>query len=120
MSDYFRFLDLFCDPKNRKLEFAAYMVVNRIPKEFHRLRLATLLYTWRQQDNKGKWCPPAPDLSARFAPDAKTPWLLFLEQLEAALSHIRFFVIGNVPDGSVVAEEEATAVGSPKEQTQCL
>ena len=122
LNDYQTFQEFFCDPKNRRLDFSAYKSVNNIPPQFQRLRLAILLYTWKQPVNKTKWCASPPDISGRFDPDAKhTSWLDFLYQLEAVLSHIRFLVVGNTdPNGSVVAEGNFTAVGSVKQHTQWM
>ena len=70
LADYFNFQELLCDPKIRRLEFSAYRTVNLIPPKFPRLRLAVLLYTWKQPVTRSKWCAAAPDLSARFLSDA--------------------------------------------------
>lgn len=140
LKDYHNSQELFCDPKSRKPYFSAYKIVCQIPLAFSQLRLAVLLYTWKQPVNRSKWCSPPPDLSGRFEPDAKVPWLPFLRQLEAVLSHLRYVVIGNTPlaekkstiagpavaekkstpAGSAVAEKKSTVVGSIKQQTQFM
>ena len=79
LKDYHNFQELFCDPKMRKLDFSAYKVINQIPPRFPRIRLAVLLYTWRQPVNRTKWCGSPPDLSSRFDPEGKTSWLSFSE-----------------------------------------
>lgn len=126
ITDYQNFQELFCDPRNRKLDFSAYKVINLIPPEFPRFKLAVLLYTWKQPPvGRTKWCGQPPDFASRFEPDGKKiSWLPFLKQLEAVLTHIRFVVIGNISTNStassVVAEKKGTAVGTLKEQTQWM
>ena len=83
ITDYQNFQELFCDPKNRKLDFSAYKVINQIPPQFPRFKLAVLLYAWKQPVGRTKWCASPPDFSSRFDPEGKTSWLPFLKQLEA-------------------------------------
>ena len=105
MDDYNKFLELFVDPKKRKLGFEAYKIIIGIPHCCPRLRLAVLMFTWRQPVNKSQWCASPPDISHRFNSDARTSWVEFMKELEATLSHLRYVVIGNVSSDSAVAEK---------------
>ena len=112
LEDYHQFLRLFCDPNIRRLGFDAYRVVNLLPEGLQNFKLALLYYAWKQQvSTKNIWLSPPPDFSPRLSPDAKVSWLPFLMEVEAALNHIRYFMIGNTPVGaggaSVVAETGA-------------
>jgi len=124
LDDYNDFQELFVDPHKRKLPVSAYKTVLQIPQEYARFRLAILCYAWKKDPVKG-WCPPPPDLSWRFNAESKhVSWIPFLQQLEQALVHIRFCVVGNTPvgslDASAVAEKRGTVVGTKKDRTKFM
>ena len=84
LKDIQNFMQVYVNPKKRKMLTGAYGVFCQYPVEFVHLKNALLKYTWGRTP-KNTWVPNPVNLYFRFDKDGKYSWFSILKEVEDAM-----------------------------------